>query len=139
MGSAPTREEAVAHLDPERTRRVRLLCRTGYVHFDADDPARALRHFYRAWLLLPRPQRQCIESGWILTAIGEAYLRLADYRSAAEALRSALHCPEIAGNPSVHDRLAQCCAALGQSREAESHRAIAQRGRSGRARPLSRR
>jgi hypothetical protein len=53
----------------ERTRRVRLLCRNGYAHYDAGEPARALRHFYRAWLLLPRPQHACVESGWILTAI----------------------------------------------------------------------
>jgi tetratricopeptide (TPR) repeat protein len=109
----------------ERNRRVRLLCRTGYAHYDAGEPARALRHFYRAWLLLPRPQHACIESGWILTAIGDAYWLSGDCRSGAEALRSALHCPGIAGNPFVHLRLAQCCEALGLAEEAVAQRAIA--------------
>jgi tetratricopeptide (TPR) repeat protein len=116
---APEREE------PERTRRVRLLCRTGYAHYDAGDPARALRHFYRAWLLLPRPQHECRESGWILTAIGDAYHRLGDHRSSAEALRSALHCPGIRGNPFVHLRLGECCSALGLEAEAAEHLRIA--------------
>ena len=114
----------------ERTRRVRLLCRTGYAHYDAGDPERALRHFYRAWLLLPRPQRACIESGWILTAIGDAYWLRGDCRTGAEALRSALHCPGMAGNPFVHERLAQCCEALGLATEAAGHRAIATANRS---------
>jgi tetratricopeptide (TPR) repeat protein len=125
MGAAPTREAGHTGPDAERTRRVRLLCRAGYAHYDAGNPERALRHFYRAWLLLPRPQRECIESGWILTAIGDAYCRLGDHRSGMEALRSALHCPGIAGNPFVHLRLGQCCRALGLQAEAAEHLRIA--------------
>lgn len=125
MGSAPQRTAGNGLGQPERERRVRLLCRAGYVHYDAGHPAKALRHFYRAWLLLPKPRHACVEGGWVLTAIGDAYYRLGNHRSACEALRSALHCPGIRGNPFVHLRLGQCCRALGHEAQAAAHLRIA--------------
>ena len=104
---------------------IRRLCRAGYQQYDAGEWRKALRCFYRAWLLLPKPQHRWEQAGWILTAIGDTYFQLADYRSACEALLSALHCPRIEANPFTHQRLAQSLRQLGQIAEADEHFRIA--------------
>lgn len=114
-------------LPAELSARIRLLCRRAYALYDAGKLRPALRLFYRAWLLLPRPQREWQESGWILTAIGDTYYQLGDYRSAREALESALHCVDIADNPFTHLRLGQSLRGLGMEKQAGAHLDIARR------------
>jgi tetratricopeptide (TPR) repeat protein len=99
--------------NPELTRKIRQLCATGYQHYDAGDYKAALRLFYQAWLLLPKPQTDCVEAGWVLTAIGDSYFRSGQYQPGREALQSALCCPQMSQAPFIHLRLGQCLWELG--------------------------
>lgn len=94
--------------NPELTRKIRQCCSAGYKHYDAGDYKAALRLFYQAWLLLPKPQTDLLEAGWVLTAIGDAYFRSGQYQPGREALQSALCCPKMARAPFIHLRLGQC-------------------------------
>ena len=94
------------------------LCQQGYIKFDKGDIKSALRLFYSAWTLLPKPQTQWQESGWVLTALGDAYFAKGDFKNGKEALLSALHCPHATGNPIIHLRLGQCLYELGESQAA---------------------
>jgi hypothetical protein len=99
--------------DPALTRKIRQFCTAGYQHYDAGDYKAALRLFYQAWLLLPKPQTDWIEAGWVLTAIGDSYFRSAQYQQGREALQSALCCPQMEQAPFIHLRLGQCLWELG--------------------------
>lgn len=87
---------------------IRALCQQGYDLYDKNDYKVAIRHFFEAWNLLPKPQTQWTEAGWVLTALGDGYFKALNYKSGAEALKSALHCPGTANNPFIHLRLGQC-------------------------------
>ncbi len=95
-------------LNEDITAKTRTLCQQGYQLFDEGDIKTALRRFYSAWTLLPKPQTQWQEAGWILTALGDAYFAKGDFKNGKEALVSALHCPNTRGNPIIHLRLGQC-------------------------------
>ena len=97
-----------ATLDKEIEQSVRELCAEGYSAYDNGDTKTALRQFYRAWTLLPKPQSQWEAAGWVLTAIGDTYFAQRNWSSGIEALRSATHCPGARGNPFIHLRLGQC-------------------------------
>jgi tetratricopeptide (TPR) repeat protein len=94
-------------LDQRITDKTLQLCQQGYELFDQGDIKTALRRFYAAWNLLPKPQTQWEQAGWILTALGDAYFAKGEFNNAIEALRSALHCPKALGNPIIHLRLGQ--------------------------------
>lgn len=102
-----------ATLDNATERQIKQLCAEGYQHYDEQDFKSALRLFYQAWLKVPKPQMQWDQAGWVLTAIGDTYFRLAQYNQGREALLSALHCKGIDNNPFVHMRLGQCLLELG--------------------------
>ena len=108
-----------AVLDEDIAAGARKLCKVGYELFDQGDIKTALRRFYAAWTLLPKPQTDYEEAGWILTALGDAYLAKGEYESAKEALLSALHCPKTLGNPIIHLRLGECLQELDQVAEAK--------------------
>ena len=95
-------------LDRDIAAKTRQLCQQGYQLFDNGDIKTALRRFYSAWTLLPKPQTQWEEAGWVLTALGDAYFAKGDFKNGKEALLSALHCPKARGNPVIHLRLGQC-------------------------------
>lgn len=107
-----------ATLDEEIATEARKLCKVGYELFDQGDIKTALRRFYSAWTMLPKPQTDYEEAGWILTALGDAYLAKGEYENAKEALLSALHCPKTLGNPIIHLRLGECLQELNQVAEA---------------------
>ena len=90
------------------TEQIRELCRLGYSAYDAGDFKLAIRRFFEAWTRLPKPQTQWVESGWVLTALGDAYFAKGNYDNGREALQSAVHCPQTGNNPFVHLRLGQC-------------------------------
>lgn len=98
---------------------IRQLCAEGYQCYDGGDYKAALRLFYQAWLLLPKPQTEWVEAGWVLTAIGDAYFRSAQYQPGAEALQSALCCSEMSAVPFIHLRLGQCLWELEQGGQAQ--------------------
>lgn len=106
-------------LDTAIASKTRLLCQQGYALFDRGDIKTAIRQFYSAWTLLPKPQTQWQEAGWILTALGDAYLAKGEYQNGKEALSSALHCPNAYGNPVIHLKLGQCLFELDDSRGAK--------------------
>lgn len=108
----------VEPLDSSVAEKVRALCKHGYEAYDNGDTKIALRRFYSAWTLLPKPQNQWQEAGWILTALGDTYFAKGDYKNGQQALLSALHCPEADGNPSIHLRLGQCLYEMGKNEEA---------------------
>ena len=87
--------------------KLREHCESGYRYYDQGDYKTAIRRFYTAWTLIPKPQTQWQEAGWVLTALGDAYFRKQDFKNSLEALSSALHCPGCSGNPFVHLRLGQ--------------------------------
>jgi tetratricopeptide (TPR) repeat protein len=93
--------------------KLRQLCQQGYQQLDAGNSKQAIRLFYCAWTLLPKPQTQWQEAGWVLTALGDAYFKKADYKNGEQALLSALHCPKALGNPIIHLRLGQCLYEMG--------------------------
>ena len=95
-------------LDPKLVSKIRELCYQGYMQYDERDYRRALRTFYQAWLLVPKPQTDWREAGWVLTAIGDAYFKIHQYTQSSEALRSALLCPAAKQSPFIHLRLGQC-------------------------------
>ncbi len=95
-------------LKPSIAEKVLQLCKHGYVFYDQGDIKSALRQFYMAWNLLPKPQTDWQESGWVLTALGDSYFAKGDYKNGKQALISALHCPLANGNPIIHLRLGQC-------------------------------
>ena len=109
--------------------KIRLLCQEGYECFDARDLKAAIRKFYSAWTLLPKPQTDWEQAGWILTALGDAYFIKGDYDNGCEALSSALHCPNAKGNPIIHLRLGQCYFELGElDRAQEQFQWVKQQG-----------
>jgi tetratricopeptide (TPR) repeat protein len=105
-------------LSDDLVSKVKQLCYRGYQHYDESDYQQALRAFYQAWLLLPKPQTQWREAGWALTAIGDTYFRTRQYSQSCEALRSALLCPAAVDSPFVHLRLGQSLHELGESKDA---------------------
>ena len=107
-----------AALDSAIAEQARDLCQQGYAFYDQGDFKTALRRFYMAWTLLPKPQTQWQEAGWVLTALGDAYFAKGEYENGREALMSALHCPKTQGNPFIHLRLGQCLFELGELEEA---------------------
>lgn len=108
-------------LADELAMKVKQLCYRGYQHYDDGDYQQALRTFYQAWLLLPKPQIQWREAGWALTAIGDAYFRTQQYTQSCEALRSALLCPTTEKSPFVHLRFGQSLYELGEQQDALQH------------------
>ena len=118
-------EAPATSLDNDTHLQVRALCAQGYGCYDTGDFKQALRHFYQAWMLLPKPQTDFVESGWVLTAIGDSYFCSAQYEQAKEALASALHCEGMIDNPFIHLRLGQCLLELGQQGPACTHLGLA--------------
>ncbi len=104
---------------------IRALCAEGYALYDQADYKQALRKFYEAWMQLPKPQPGFVESGWVLSAIGDCYFRSQLYEQGKEALSSALHCEGMIDNPFVHLRLGQCLLELGIKGMACTHLGIA--------------
>ena len=115
-----------AVLDSKLVTKIRELCYQGYTQYDQQDYRRALRTFYQAWLLVPKPQTHWREAGWVLTAIGDAYFSVQQYDQATEALRSALLCPTAKQSPFIHLRLGQCLYELGDDDRAHEmlHKAL---------------
>ncbi len=107
-----------ALLDSKLITNIRELCYQGYLQYDERDYRRALRTFYQAWLLVPKPQTQWREAGWVLTAIGDAYFRTQQFNQAAEALRSALLCPAAKQSPFIYLRLGQSLYEMGDEHRA---------------------
>jgi tetratricopeptide (TPR) repeat protein len=99
---------------------IRQQCADGYALYDAGAFKDALRLFYQAWLLLPKPQTDHEAAGWVLTAIGDTYFRLQQYEQGREALASALHCPNTDNSAFVHLRLGQCLWELEQTDAAKN-------------------
>ncbi len=118
-------DSSTPSLAPTLTQAIKELCGQGYDDYDQRQFESALRLFYQAWLKLPKPQNNWREAGWVLTAIGDCYFRLHKYRQGCEALKSAIHCPDIQGNPFVHLRLGQCHFELGELVCARKHLKLA--------------
>lgn len=113
--------QIMSELTKEITENIRSGCAVAYRAYDDGDYQKALRLFYQAWLLLPKPQTRYPEAGWVLTGIGDTYFRLRQYIPGCEALRSADHCPQTRDNPFVHLRLGQCLYHMAERASARKH------------------
>ena len=102
-------------------RKIRHICSEGYGLYDKGHYKEALREFYKAWTLIPKPQTDNEEAGWVLTAIGDCYFRNEQWEQGRESLNSALHCPHMKGNPFIHLRLGQCLYELNDKEAACDH------------------
>ncbi|MGH1470055.1 MAG: tetratricopeptide repeat protein [Cellvibrionaceae bacterium] len=94
-------------LDAKTQENIKKLCFEGYQSYDRGEYSAALRTFYQAWILLPRPQTDFAEAGWVLAAIGDTYFKAGQYKQAIEALNSALACPRAENSPFIHLRIGQ--------------------------------
>lgn len=94
-------------LSSKQTEQIKQICAKAYKIYDSGDFKGALRTFYQAWLIVPKPQTDFTESGWVLTGIGDTYFQLGKYPQACEALSSALHCPGTDNNPFILMRMGQ--------------------------------
>lgn len=94
---------------------IKQLCGEAYKAYDQQDHKGALRVFYQAWLKLPKPQNDHLESSWVLTGIGDCYFKLRQFQQAIEALNSALHCPSGDKSAFIHLRLGQCLLDIGET------------------------
>ncbi len=107
--------------NPTLTTQIRQLCADGYRLYDSGDFRLALRAFYQAWLLIPKPQTDHAEANWVLTAIGDTYFKLHQFTQGSESLLSALCCPDSETTPFTHLRLGQCFWELSREAEARKH------------------
>lgn len=98
---------ADATLAPTLSQNIRAQCAAGYQLYDQGQYDRAVRAFYQAWLLLPKPQTQYHEAGWVLTALSDGYFRAGRLPQALEAANSALCCPGADKNLAVQLRMGQ--------------------------------
>jgi len=94
---------------------IKQLCGEAYKAYDQQDHKTALRVFYQAWLKLPKPQHDHLESSWVLAGIGDCYFKLRQFQQAIEALSSALHCPSGDQSAFIHLRLGQCLLDIGET------------------------
>jgi len=119
-------------LPPSLSKKITGLCAKGYVHYDAKEFELALRTFYQAWVLVPKPQTQFAEAGWVLTALCDAYFRLARLPQALEAANSALFCPKAEQNNFVLFRKGQILFDQGEVAKARAilHKAYSHGGAS---------
>ena len=111
----------MSDLDEMLIKKIKALCAEGYRLYDSDNHKEALRLFYKAWTALPKPQTEHEEAGWVLTAIGDCYFQTSQWEQGQESLNSAIHCPNMKGNPFIHLRLGQCLYELGQEERACVH------------------
>jgi len=107
--------------ESELSKRVHELCKEGYSAYDKSLYKEAIRHFFRAWTLIPKPQHQYPEAGWVLTALGDAYFRKGDNTLAIESLSSAIHCANIGENPFIQLRLGQAYYESNEMDKARQH------------------
>jgi len=112
-------------LDPALIHKIKTLCAEGYHLYDQGAFKDALRLFYKAWTLVPKPQTDNVEAGWVLTAIGDCYFRSEQWDQGRESLASALRCPDMMGNPFIHLRLGQCLYESGKKEVAIEHLELA--------------
>ncbi|MBB3168186.1 tetratricopeptide repeat protein [Simiduia aestuariiviva] len=96
MSETPT--ERPTDLPSALLEHIKSLCATGYQHYDQHAYEPALRTFYQAWVLLPKPQTQYHAAGWVLTALGDCYFQMEKWPQALEAISSALFCPNAEKN-----------------------------------------
>jgi len=108
-------------LENELHTTVREICADGYALFDQHQYSRAIRRFFQAWVLIPKPQNNFIEAGWVLTALGDAYFKNGQFLQGQEALKSALCCIDLENNPFIFLRLGQCAFELGERKSAKSY------------------
>lgn len=108
----------MSELGTSTTEQIRIYCAEGYSSYDSANYNEALALFNKAWQLIPEPQLSYRESGWVLTAIGDAYFKNKQFKKAKLALKAALHCPGINQNPFVLLRLGQAFFELGNSDKA---------------------
>jgi tetratricopeptide (TPR) repeat protein len=104
---------------------IKALCASGYTLYDSGDYRQALHPFHQAWLLLPKPPMDFIESGMILTAMGDCHFRNKTYEQGKEKLEFALQCSGMIDNPFIHLRLGQCLLELGIKGAACTHLSVA--------------
>ncbi|AFU97959.1 hypothetical protein M5M_03750 [Simiduia agarivorans SA1 = DSM 21679] len=83
----------IGTLDTALEKKLKALCAQGYSLYDQGDFNAAVRAFYQAWLVLPKPQTQYPQASWVLTALADGYHRAGKPRQALEAAQSALCCP----------------------------------------------
>lgn len=107
-----------SQLPSEIVSRIKDLCGKGYTLYDKKDFEGALRTFYQAWILLPKPQNEHLEAGWVLTALGDTYFRACKYPQALEAISSALYCPHGEQNIFAQFRKGQVLLELGDTASA---------------------
>lgn len=89
---------APSELPDPLSKRIKDLCTQGYQFYDQEAYEQAVRTFYQAWVLLPKPQTQYRAAGWVLTALADAYFKLRKWPQALEAANSALFCPDAHKN-----------------------------------------
>lgn len=107
--------ESLVSLDPALEKKLKALCAQGYTLYDQGDFGAAVRAFYQAWLVLPKPQTQFPQASWVLTALADGYQRAGKPKQALEAAQSALCCPGAEANAIALLRKGQALLDLGDT------------------------
>ena len=108
--------------------RIGDLCKLGDELAEKGDFANALGKYVEALSLVPDPVLDWEASTWILTAIGDVYFHVGDYRQSRAALEHAMRAPNAIGNPFIHLRLGQVQFELGEMERARDELARAYMG-----------
>jgi tetratricopeptide (TPR) repeat protein len=99
-------------------KRVTELCSLGDKLVEEEKYSDAIRKYFEALDLLPKPETGWEASTWILTAIGDTNFIMGNYEAGRDNLVSVMHCPGAIGNPFIHMRLGQCRYELGEYEKA---------------------
>lgn len=101
-------------LGDETFRRIEQLGEEGDKLSDEGKDREALDKYYEAWELVPDRKQDWECSTWILSSMGEVYLRHKKFDKAHHAFQSAVQCPGGVGNPYIHLRLGEAAFELGR-------------------------
>jgi hypothetical protein len=93
---------------------INRLCAAGDERASAQAFSDALSFYWMAWDALPEPKTDWEAATWILSAIGDANFRSADFVAGRDNLSHAMRCPGAIGNPFIHLRLGQCQFEIGK-------------------------
>lgn len=108
-------------LDEELYQKVTVLSEDGNNHFDKEEWEQAIKLFYEALGLLPKPVTQWEAALWLNASIGDAFFQEGSYAAAKEALLDALNCPDGHNNPFVQLRLGETLYELDDTEGAKEH------------------
>ena len=88
-------------------KKILFLTNQGEILFEKEKYKKAINKYNQAFLLIPKPYSSYEASSWVLTAIGDCYFFLQDFKKALSTFKHAEAC-EGGLNPFIWMRIGQC-------------------------------